>query len=140
MFNPELVDRFQAVCTQLITSGSDLFRWEWDNRFLAALSTFKQDDVDRVLGILEGRFEKQWTSESALEPAETELVGSCGGLYQGQRLFLSGEARAPVLVAMWWPWGDGTTISLRVRIVVSGLDKETALEYLNPFRSWFGFS
>lgn len=140
MTNPELVEQFQAVCTQLITSGNDLFRWEWDNRFLAAIATFKQPDVERVLGILDGGFEKQWTSESDLTPADKEFIGSCGGLYPGQRLFLSGAAQAPVLVAMWWPWGNGTTISLRVRIVVSGLDKETALEYLNPFRSWFGFS
>lgn len=140
MFNPELVEQFQAVCTQLITSGSDLFSWDWDNRFLAAISTFKRPDEQRVLGLLEEVFSKQWTSESDLTPDDKELVGSCGGLFPGQRLFLSGAARAPVLVAMWWPWGDGTTISLRVRIVVSGLDKETALEYLNPFRSWFGFS
>jgi hypothetical protein len=45
-----------------------------------------------------------------------------------------------VLVAMWWPWGGATTISLRVRIVVSGLDKDTALGYLHPFRGWFGIS
>ena len=41
------------------------------------------------------------------------LVEKCGGLRASQLLFWGG-ADAPGAFGLWWPWGDGTTVSLRV--------------------------
>jgi hypothetical protein len=42
------------------------------------------------------------------------LVERCGGLRAAQLLFWGGGQDAPGAFGLWWPWGDGTTVSLRV--------------------------
>ena len=41
------------------------------------------------------------------------LAESCGGLRASQLMFWGG-ADGPGAFGLWWPWGDGTTVSLRI--------------------------
>lgn len=43
-----------------------------------------------------------------------EMAESVGGLRADQRLYAGAVAGRLVPVALWWPWGDEITISLRV--------------------------
>ena len=42
------------------------------------------------------------------------LVEKCGGLRATQLVFWGGGDSAPGAFGLWWPWGDGTTVSLRI--------------------------
>ena len=42
------------------------------------------------------------------------LVEKCGGLRATQLVLWGGGDDAPGVFGLWWPWGDGTTVSLRI--------------------------
>jgi hypothetical protein len=43
-----------------------------------------------------------------------KLAEGCGGVRSSQLLFWGGAPDAPGAFGLWWPWGDGTTVSLRI--------------------------
>src|SRR4029078_7958928 len=52
------------------------------------------------------------------------LVEKCGGLRAAQLLFWGGGDDAPGAFGLWWPWGDGTTVSLRIGLHDVDVPKE----------------
>jgi hypothetical protein len=42
------------------------------------------------------------------------LADGCGGLRAAQQLLWGGDVAGPGAFGLWWPWGDGTTVTLRV--------------------------
>src|SRR5262249_53857537 len=52
------------------------------------------------------------------------LADRCGGLRASQLLFWGGSAGAPGAFGLWWPWGDGNTVSLRIGLHDVDLPKE----------------
>src|SRR5262245_28120000 len=58
-----------------------------------------------------------WFSEETLATAGEgvrALVDRCGGLRAAQLVCWSGGEAAPGAFGLWWPWGDGATVSLRI--------------------------
>lgn len=128
----------RASCEGLAEAGDDLFKWEWDDRFGAALSTFqdtREADVRALLAPGLPVCHDVKTIGDAQKLAQ-EIAKAFGGLRAGQKLLLSTEDQTPMLVGAWWPWGNGTTISLRVKLVVLGLSSEEKAELLDTFRGW----
>jgi hypothetical protein len=52
------------------------------------------------------------------------LIEKCGGLRATQLLFWGGGDDAPGAFGLWWPWGDGTTVSLRIGLHDVDIPKE----------------
>ena len=52
------------------------------------------------------------------------LVEKCGGLRATQVLFWGGGDDAAGAFGLWWPWGDGTTVSLRIGLHDVDIPKE----------------
>jgi hypothetical protein len=52
------------------------------------------------------------------------LVEKCGGLRAAQQIFWGGGDDAPGPFGLWWPWGDGTTVSLRIGLHDVDVPKE----------------
>lgn len=70
-------------------------------------------------------FPRGWTTKS-LDNAPLEMkaiADRTGGLRQGQRLLAGDEMFAPKLYGLWWPWGSGDTITLRIGL--DGIDGKT---------------
>jgi hypothetical protein len=89
--------------------------WSWDARFGMVASTFdaKQEPAARASATL--AFPHGWTAKS-IDTAPPELVATAartGGLRAGQRL-LGGDRG---LYALWWPWGNGEKLTLRIGLV-----------------------
>jgi hypothetical protein len=90
--------------------------WTWDARFGAVASTFEatQESAVRVSAML--AFPRGWTTKS-LEAAPADmraLAERVGGLRPRQRLLAGDELACPTLFGLWWPWGDGEKITLRI--------------------------
>jgi len=129
----------KAPSESLAGAGDGAFGWEWDDRFGAALTTFKKEREEDVLAMLDRNLpvcHDVKTIKDAPKLAR-QIAGAFGGLRAGQRLFFSDDAEAPMLVGAWWPWGNGSTISLRVKAVVLGLSDEEKATLLDDFRGWF---
>jgi hypothetical protein len=78
-------------------------------------------------------FPRGWTTKS-LENAPPEMqaiADKTGGLRSGQRLLAGDAMFAPNLFGLWWPWGGGDTITLRIGLA-------DAAEVMAQVRELFG--
>lgn len=113
--------------------------WKWDGRFKTALGEFSADVKDDVLGILEQYLVSTWDSSSVKEaPAVVqEIKKNLGGLMSGQLLLLSDLNKAAFIFCAWWPWGNGTKVSIRIAPFGKDLSDEEATALTTIFRGWF---
>jgi hypothetical protein len=67
-----------------------------------------------------------FSAETVAGASESQraLVEKCGGLRAAQLLFWGGGDDAPGVFGLWWPWGDGTTVSLRIGLHDVDVPKE----------------
>ncbi len=130
----------QAASEGLVAVGDGLFSWEWDDRFGAALTTFQAANEDKVRAALADTLPTRHDATSIKDAPSLagQIAGAFGGLRGGQELFFTTDGDPPLLVGAWWPWGNGTTISLRVKVVALGLDDADKLALMDAFRGWFG--
>jgi hypothetical protein len=90
--------------------------WSWDYRFNCVASSFHVDLTreceDAVLAVFPEVFDHR-TISRAPEHLQ-DLSDSIGGVRADQRMFTMPTTGRLLPYAMWWPWGDEITISLRV--------------------------
>lgn len=134
------LDLLEASCRSLVERGEGLFSWEWDGRFGTALTTFESDRSDDVRALVDPLLPVSRVSRTMAEAPQLvqRIANVFGGLRGGQELLLSSEQGAPLLVGAWWPWGGGKTISLRIKLIVLGLDADGKDQMFKDFRAWFG--
>jgi hypothetical protein len=128
---PEVVlKEVEQTCRTLVERGGELLTWEWDDSFPAALCVVKSPRDQELLALVEELLPVHWDHESIRQAPRRilELSGARGGLRPGQKLLTTEPADDPLLFAAWWPWGGGTTFSLRVGCVAAG----AAAEALQP--------
>jgi hypothetical protein len=112
--------------------------WTWDHRFKCATSSLSAEAALKAKSVLLGAVPAEWDAASfACAPeAVRGLAERCGELRPGQALLTADPVADLTLFAMWWPWGDGTKISIRIGVANSDRSKE-----LYPLmRTLFGIS
>jgi len=114
-------------------------RWEWDGGFSAALAVATDPQHHAVLAALEELFAERWDHQRVREaPARiARLCADCGGLRPGQLMLTLEPDDDPLLFVLWWPWGCGTKVSLRVGCEATA-DEARALEPLALLKRCFG--
>lgn len=123
------------------TLGED-YHWQWDNRKNAVLSEFSRDKIDVTLELLQQNFHHQWTNKS-IKKAPTilkEQLADLAKLNKEQLLFTTPKtASSPALLAIWWPWGHGATVSLRLLPLTHSYeyDKANKNNEGNSIINWF---
>ena len=83
-----------------------------------ALIAFEKEDMGAILSTVSNEFDRQWdaTTISNASGLIGELANSFFGISPGQIIFTSEQGAGLILFAAWWPWGNGSTISLRIGI------------------------
>jgi len=102
--------------------------WSWDPRFKCVTSSFGKEIVERARAAMAGVLDGEWSTDSINQaPDEIRtLAARFGGVRPGQLLFTGEMVGGRMhLFALWWPWGDGATVSLRVG--VANCDRPTEL-------------
>ena len=69
-------------------------------------------------------------------PAVRQIAEQVGGVRSDQLIYTAPSEGRLVAYALWWPWGDAETVSLRVGLC----DVDPAREPYNRFRDVFGVS
>ena len=112
------VDKFKTICTRIKQATPPAYKWQWDDRFDVALISFDKADKENILSAVLSEFMKQWDHKSIGKAAKQvqKLVKSIFDIKPGQLIFTTDESMSCVLLAAWWPWGDGSTFSIRVGI------------------------
>lgn len=90
--------------------------WTYDRRLKCVASSIPLSDEGAARAAIAGVLPATWSSATlATAPAGVQaLAGTCGGLRAAQQLLWGGEADGPGAFGLWWPWGDGTTVTLRI--------------------------
>jgi hypothetical protein len=119
------LEKFKEICSQISFCVPSSYQWQWDERFDVALIVFEKEDKGAILSSVSNEFDQQWdaaTISSASGPIG-ELVNSFLGILPGQMIFTCEQGAGLILFAAWWPWANGSTISLRIGIF--SLEKST---------------
>ena len=96
--------------------------WSWDNRMNCLASTFRSEVSDQARSAIAGALTSE-LNEAALRMAPApvrELATRHGGVRAGQMLFISPLAGGIYAFGLWWPWEEGSTISMRVGVDGAG--------------------
>lgn len=92
------------------------FEWSWDDRFGGLISQFDVNNQEAVLNALNAHFTDCWDQITIQSASETERssAGVFCELRDGQLLFITPAGTHEDIMAAYWPWGDGKTVSLRI--------------------------
>jgi hypothetical protein len=90
--------------------------WSWDSRLNCVASSFDSVMVEQAEAAIAKAMPTLWTHRTIAEaPRRIREVGeSSGGVRSGQLVYARAEATTVVPYGLWWPWGNESTISLRV--------------------------
>jgi hypothetical protein len=112
--------------------------WSWDSRVACVSSSFSTDLDQKNRGLALAALPSEFTSRSIVSapPALREICDRAGGLRSGQLVYAGAPVGRVFAYGLWWPWGDGMTISLRVGL--GGVDESHDL--MNQLREVFGVS
>ena len=97
--------------------------WSYDRRLRCVASSIPVAGAAAARAAFAEVFPTSCSSgKLASAPASVQtLAESCGGLRAAQELLWGGDADGAGAFGLWWPWGDGTTVTLRVGL--HGLDQ-----------------
>lgn len=108
----------EALNFSLIQLLGDQHSWQWEAQRGVILSEFARDKIEPTLATLRASYEHEWDKKN-IKKAPKELkeqLGELAVLYKEQKLFTREATEdTPASVAIWWPWGHGGTVSLRVK-------------------------
>lgn len=90
--------------------------WSWDYRLNCVASSFHVDLTSECELALHGSFADRFDSKTIARAPDgiVELSESTGGIRADQIIYLMRSTGRLAPYAMWWPWGDEMTVSLRV--------------------------
>lgn len=130
----------EKVSRELAGAFQGILSWKWDRRFETVLAEFSVDKKENIRAILERYLSATWDSSNVGNaPDIVRTVEShFGGLWPGQLLFTSDPKRDALIFGIWWPWGDGKEISIRIGPSYSTLTDSKRDEKIQLFKGWFG--
>jgi hypothetical protein len=130
----------ENICRGILDALQEELSWKWDSRFETVLAEFNVDRKDLVHETLKGYFSIIWDMLNIdRAPEAVRIINNhLGGLRPGQLLFTSDSNRDAFLFCAWWPWGNGTTISIRLAAFLKGGGETVKAEQITQFRGWFG--
>lgn len=111
--------------------------WSWDGRLSCVSSSFNVEIEPAARAAAAVALPEEWSPTTLSQaPAHLrEVAERAGGMRSGQLLLSGAPVGRAFAYGLWWPWGDGTTTSLRI-----GLGLDAREEVFGRFRDVFGVS
>lgn len=107
---------FEKLCQEMLDAFGGVLTWKWDPRFESLLIEFGQDNMQSIRDVLDKHLNYVWEKASLKQAPEVvqEVGDRLGGLMTNQLLFSSDTDKGIRIFCAWWPWGDQSTISIRL--------------------------
>jgi hypothetical protein len=131
--------KFSGICAKISLNVPPHSTWCWDEVFGTALVVFDRSDLDLMYIPLTLEFDAQWDMAS-IDRAPTHFSRYFNGVFgimPGQKIFTAADGDGAILFAVWWPWGDGAKISLRVGLFSPAVDKAARHQIKALLTDWF---
>ena len=93
-----------------------MVNWKYDDFHNVMLAEFSVEKQDQVLFSLQQVLPVCWDAKT-IKQAPDEVIhfaGSFSKLVKKQKLLTTNIERHPKVMAAWWPWGHGATVSIRL--------------------------
>jgi hypothetical protein len=134
-----ICDKFETICRSIRRVTPPSHRWQWDERFHVALMAFDKIEMEAIFSAVIGEFMHQWDYGTIAKSSKIirKLVKNLFDIKPGQLIFTSDENLHSVLLAAWWPWANGSIISLRIGIFPAGRDPLDRDEIKKCLVEWF---
>lgn len=119
----------RSASTSLVQAFGDLLTWKWEEERNVLLAEFASGKSEEVISILQNHFQNEWNKKSIKKAPKSliEELGAHAKLAKEQRVFTSSpEDNNKCITALLWPWGHGSTLSLRLTLI------QTPYEYIEP--------
>ena|SRR5436190_14809008 len=99
--------------------------WTYDRRLKCVASSIPINLEAGARAAMTEVLPTSWSSQTLADAPEKvrKLAEGCGGVRSSQLLFWGGGAAVGAF-GLWWPWGDGMTVSLRIGLHDVALPKE----------------
>jgi hypothetical protein len=99
-------------------------------------SSFTTEQEPQARKATQITLQNEWTASTLARAPQhlRDVVERAGGIRQGQLALSTGPINGLLVYGLWWPWGDGETVSLRVGLA----DVDPNREPYNRFRDVFG--
>jgi hypothetical protein len=115
---------FQAL--ERLKSTWPAKEWSYDRRLRCVASSFPTSQEAAARAAMGEVLPTSFSAATLAGAPEAvrKVAESCGGVRSSQLIFWGGAEGAPGAFGLWWPWGDGTTVSLRIGLHDLDLPKE----------------
>lgn len=129
-------EQIKNTSQPILKQFSDLLTWRWEERKEVLLAEFASGKAEDVLKVLKQSFLHEWDKQS-IKGAPQSLLNELGDhakLSKNQTLYtLPPKPNQPTVVAILWPWGHGSTLSLRLTLLKEPYDYTQPDQPNNPF-------
>ena len=90
--------------------------WSWDTRFNCPTAIVEGDERESTLAFLRRELPNVYdhTTRASLPGSVAEMVEATGGLRPGQCVIADDGRDGVYRFALWWPWTNGVTVSIRL--------------------------
>ena len=101
---------------EVIDALSSIVKWKYEDFHNVMLAEFSVDKQDQVLFALQQVLPVQWDAKTIKKSPGIvkHYAGSFSKLIKKQKLFSTNIDHGPKVMAVWWPWGHGATVSVRL--------------------------
>lgn len=110
----------RTTSDDLVESFGELLTWRWEEEKKVLLAEFASGKTDQVVAILRKQYPHEWDRKS-IKKAPCSIkneLGDYAKLIKDQRIFTcSPHNNEKSVVALLWPWGHGSTLSLRLTLL-----------------------
>lgn len=109
--------------------------WSWDPRLLCITSSFTTEQEPQARKAVQVALQNEWTATTiARAPQQLrDVVERAGGIRHGQLALSTGPVNGLLVYGLWWPWGDGETVSLRVGLADVDPNREPYVRFRDVF-------
>lgn len=134
------MSKFETTCKAIKKLVPAKIKWEHDGRFNAALAALDRETADSLIDDITSCFENRYDHKTYKKGSKQEkkLAKALFGLSKGQFLFTSTDEEI-TLYGAWWPWGDNSSVSLRVGFFTISDGMLEGEEQTIQLKSWFKF-
>lgn len=113
---------------EIVGSLKEPLNWKWDERFNAHLSEFGNEQEEEINSILEKILPFSFDRKSikkAPKILKTAAKTRLFGIQKKQLIFSTDPEEGVYIICAWWPWNDGSRVSLR--IIIEGAENNNNL-------------
>lgn len=131
--------KFGDICAKISLNLPSRCAWCWDEVFGTALVVIDRSDMDLMYIPMTQEFDARWDMASIdkAPPHFSSYFKRVFGIVPGQKMFTSANGNGSILFAVWWPWGDGAKISLRVGLFSPSEDAVDRHRIKAHLTDWF---